>query len=170
MEEGIEDMQNLATANLVDVILHTRVPVGRLVDWADQAKLYHLDRAERGYHERRLVRATGSRSTTIARLPPTGSHQRATVRTRAPTPADNGKAPSDQAPSAPGDVHAYDPLVHGSLSPHNRAGTKTRVALRQLGIRTATDLLGAFTRADRPTRRRQRRGPLELPQAEGRWS
>jgi hypothetical protein len=41
-------------------------------------------------------------------------------------------------------VHAYDPLVHGSLSPHNRAGTKTRVALRQLGIRTATDLLKAF--------------------------
>jgi hypothetical protein len=43
LEEGIEDMQNLATANLVDVILHTRVPVGRLVDWVDQAYLYlHL--------------------------------------------------------------------------------------------------------------------------------
>ena len=39
VEEGIEDMQNLATANLVDVILHTRVPVGRLVDWLDQASL-----------------------------------------------------------------------------------------------------------------------------------
>jgi hypothetical protein len=39
VEEGIEDMQNLATANLVDVILHTRVPVGRLVDWLDQAYL-----------------------------------------------------------------------------------------------------------------------------------
>jgi hypothetical protein len=122
VEEGIEDMQNLATANLVDVILHTRVPVGRLVDWVDQAKLYlHLDRAERGYQERRLVRAT-------------------------PKPAVNDlrKAATDQTPSAPGDVHAYDPLVHGSLSPHNRAGTKTRVALRQLGIRTATDLLKAF--------------------------
>jgi hypothetical protein len=122
VEEGIEDMQNLATANLVDVILHTRVPVGRLVDWVDQAKLYlHLDRAERGYHERRLVRAT-------------------------PKPAvnDDRKAPTDQTPPAPGDGHAYDPLVHGSLSPHNRAGTKTRVALRQLGIRTATDLLKAF--------------------------
>jgi hypothetical protein len=40
LEEGIEDMQNLATANLVDVILRTRVPVGRLVDWVDQAHLY----------------------------------------------------------------------------------------------------------------------------------
>jgi len=29
LEEGIEDMQSLATVNFVDVILHTRVPVGR---------------------------------------------------------------------------------------------------------------------------------------------
>ncbi|HEX2029515.1 MAG TPA: hypothetical protein VHF25_16115 [Nitriliruptorales bacterium] len=40
LEEGIEDMQNLTTANLVDIILHTRVPVGRLVEWVDQAYLY----------------------------------------------------------------------------------------------------------------------------------
>lgn len=39
-EEGIEDLQGLVTANLVDVLLHTRVPVGRLVDWLDQAFLY----------------------------------------------------------------------------------------------------------------------------------
>lgn len=39
VEEGIEDMQELATANIVDVILHTRVPVSRLVDWLDQAHL-----------------------------------------------------------------------------------------------------------------------------------
>jgi hypothetical protein len=48
-EEGVEDMQNLTTMNLVDVILHTRVPVGRLVDWTDQAfLLIHLDRVDRG--------------------------------------------------------------------------------------------------------------------------
>lgn len=40
LEEGIEDMQNLLTANLPEVILHTRVPVGRLVDWFDQAYLF----------------------------------------------------------------------------------------------------------------------------------
>ena len=40
LEEGVEDMQNLATANLVDVMLRTRVPVDRLVDWVDQALLY----------------------------------------------------------------------------------------------------------------------------------
>jgi hypothetical protein len=55
LEEGIEDMQSLATANLVDVILHTRVPVGRLVDWVDQAHLYlHLDRMDRGWLDRTL--------------------------------------------------------------------------------------------------------------------
>lgn len=40
LEEGIEDMQNLLTANVPEVILHTRVPVARLVDWIDQAHLY----------------------------------------------------------------------------------------------------------------------------------
>jgi hypothetical protein len=39
LEEGIEDMHALATANLVDLLLGTRVPVGRLVDWVDQALL-----------------------------------------------------------------------------------------------------------------------------------
>jgi hypothetical protein len=39
-EEGIEDLHGLVTANLVDVILRTRIPVDRLVDWLDQALLY----------------------------------------------------------------------------------------------------------------------------------
>lgn len=38
-EEGIEDMQNLASANIVDLLLRSRVPIGRLVDWMDQAFL-----------------------------------------------------------------------------------------------------------------------------------
>ena len=49
IEEGIEDMQSLATANFVDVILHTRVPVGRLVDWVDQAHLYLQPGPHRGH-------------------------------------------------------------------------------------------------------------------------
>ncbi len=53
LEEGIEDMQNLATANLVEVILHTRVPVGRLVDWIDQAHLYlHLEPPKRRFRKK----------------------------------------------------------------------------------------------------------------------
>jgi hypothetical protein len=39
LEEGIEDVQNLVSANMVEVLLHTRVPVGRLIDWHDQAHL-----------------------------------------------------------------------------------------------------------------------------------
>jgi hypothetical protein len=43
LEEGIEDLENLATANLVDVLLSMRMPVARLVDWIDQAiLLVHL--------------------------------------------------------------------------------------------------------------------------------
>jgi len=102
LEEGIEDMQSLATANLVDVILHTRVPVGRLVDWVDQAHLYlHFDRIERGWLERTL----GTRK------------------------------------QAQSEMHD---MVHGSVTKTSRAGTRTRTAFRQLGIRKATDLLKAF--------------------------
>jgi hypothetical protein len=101
LEEGIEDMQSLATANLVDVILHTRVPVGRLVDWVDQANLYlHFDRIERGWLERTLRRR--------------------------------------------GDKDETERIARGSVSKTSRAGTRTRTALRQLGIRKATDLLKAF--------------------------
>ncbi len=39
LEEGIEDLQTLVTTKFVDVLLHTKVPVARLVDWVDQALL-----------------------------------------------------------------------------------------------------------------------------------
>jgi len=38
-EEGIEDQQNLVSASLVDLMLRTRAPVMRLVDWLDQSFL-----------------------------------------------------------------------------------------------------------------------------------
>jgi hypothetical protein len=40
LEVGIEDMQNLATTDIVDLMLNTRIPVDRIVDWIDQAFLY----------------------------------------------------------------------------------------------------------------------------------
>ena len=86
-EEGVEDMQNLTTMNLVDVILHTRVPAGRLVDWIDQAfLLIHLEPADHGT-------LTGRR-----------------------------RAASPEA-----------------------GGASARLQLRRMGIRTATDLLKAFS-------------------------
>ena len=39
LEEGIEDLPTLTTANVVDVMLHTRIPIDRLVNWLDQAVL-----------------------------------------------------------------------------------------------------------------------------------
>jgi hypothetical protein len=39
LEAGIEDVQHLATANLVDVVLGARISTERIVDWVDQALL-----------------------------------------------------------------------------------------------------------------------------------
>jgi hypothetical protein len=69
LEEGIEDMQNLVSANMVEVLLHTRVPVARLVDWHDQALLYlHLrprrDDAGPREHPRDALASVGVRSAT----------------------------------------------------------------------------------------------------------
>ncbi len=94
IEEGVEDMQNLTTMNLVDVILHTRVPAGRLVDWIDQAFLLsHLEGADRD----ELIRLRG--------------------REQCPAEADSAA----------------------------ESGAGARVKLRRVGIRTATDLLKAFS-------------------------
>jgi hypothetical protein len=41
-EEDIENIPNMATASVVDLMLNTRVPPGRIVDWVDQAILYTL--------------------------------------------------------------------------------------------------------------------------------
>ena len=68
LEEGIEDMQNLATANLVDLMLNTRIPVERLVDWVDQSLLYlHLrtekeEKAEEKESSRQIFRGIGIRT------------------------------------------------------------------------------------------------------------
>ena len=40
LEEGITNIQALAHHDLVDLLLETRIPTGRLVDWVDQAILY----------------------------------------------------------------------------------------------------------------------------------
>jgi hypothetical protein len=65
LEEGIEDLHGLATANLVDVILGTRIPVDRLVDWLDQALLYlHVPAEDESRHPRAALRALGIRTAT----------------------------------------------------------------------------------------------------------
>jgi len=71
LEVGVEDMQNLVTANLVDIMLHTRVPMGRIVDWIDQAHLFlHLEQcqcetaADKKTCSRTILRRYGIRTAT----------------------------------------------------------------------------------------------------------
>jgi hypothetical protein len=39
-EEDIENLPNMATADLVELLLNTRIPRERIIDWTDQAILY----------------------------------------------------------------------------------------------------------------------------------
>lgn len=65
VEEGVEDMQTLVTANLVDLLLHTRVPVERIVDWLDQAVLcLHLAPGNEPTSPREVLRRYGVRTAT----------------------------------------------------------------------------------------------------------
>lgn len=71
LEEGIEDIQNLKTTSWVQLLLNTRIPAGRLVDWVDQAHLLlHVDppRSARGEDannsDRALLRKYGVRTAT----------------------------------------------------------------------------------------------------------
>jgi hypothetical protein len=127
-EENIDDMQNLTSANFVDVVLHTRVPVGRLVDWVDQSFLFlHLDRVEHGLRESRRARQGATDQQNY----------------------DDGKSQEDEpTPSQPMPPEIIDlarsPLMGSSVPAGSRGGTWTRTLLRQHGIRTATDLLKAF--------------------------
>ena len=38
-EEDIENVPNMATADIVDLLVNTRLPAGRIIDWVDQAML-----------------------------------------------------------------------------------------------------------------------------------
>ena len=54
-EEGIEDMRGLVTANLADILLHRRIPMGRLIHWIDQAcLLLHMDEQDLKQEFRRV--------------------------------------------------------------------------------------------------------------------
>jgi hypothetical protein len=61
-EEGVTNVESLAHGDLVDLLLQTRIPPGRLVDWVDQAVLrLHLADDD---NERTALRAMGVRTAT----------------------------------------------------------------------------------------------------------
>jgi len=65
-EEDIENVPNMATADLVDMLLNTRFPPDRIVDWVDQAILYtHLGPSKenaRSDPRREALRSQGIRT------------------------------------------------------------------------------------------------------------
>jgi len=62
-EEDIENVPNMATANFVDLMLNTRVPADRIIDWVDQAILYtHLGADQAGTKRREALRRCGIRT------------------------------------------------------------------------------------------------------------
>lgn len=119
LEEGIEDMQNLVTANVVDVVLHTRVPVGRLVDWQDQALLYLRLPPRRGRRDPWAERWRGRRG-------------RRTDGEQAATGADPAAAPSGVPASGGRQARTAPPVAH------------VRDVLRRIGVADATSFLDAF--------------------------
>jgi hypothetical protein len=112
--EGITDIPSLAKSDLVSMMINTRLPVERLIDWTDQAVLVLLvdEGADDGGHGGAGDGADASAAGTGDRA---GDHD-----------ADGG----------------------GSGKPHPRVRQ-----LRQLGIRTASDLL-AVAREHGPVTRR----------------
>lgn len=60
--EGIENLQNLACARIVDLLLRTRFPVEQIVDWMDQALLFLHVRGDQLTMED--IQATGLRTAT----------------------------------------------------------------------------------------------------------
>jgi hypothetical protein len=65
-EEDVENVPNMATVDVVDIMLHTQIPAERLISWIDQAILYSVlgpKGAENTDHSsRNKLRALGLRS------------------------------------------------------------------------------------------------------------
>jgi hypothetical protein len=61
-EEDVESIPNMATADIVDLLLNTRIPPERIIDWVDQAILYtHLSQDD-DLKYRAKLRAHGIRT------------------------------------------------------------------------------------------------------------
>jgi len=65
LEEGIENIENLAHHNLMELIVRTRIPTPRIIDMFDQAILYlHLGPEDDQNNSRTLLKSLGIRTAT----------------------------------------------------------------------------------------------------------
>lgn len=70
-EEGIENIPNMATADVVELLVQTRFSADQIIDWIDQAILYTNLGSEEGNHslsKRRRLRAHGIRTASSLEL------------------------------------------------------------------------------------------------------
>jgi hypothetical protein len=81
LEEGIEDMQNLATANLVDLMLYTRMPISRLVDWMTRPSCTYGSAMATAGHPRPTRQPPPMRAATASCFAGTASEPRPTCST-----------------------------------------------------------------------------------------
>ena len=81
VEEGIEEVQNLATSDIGNALLRTRIPPERLINWIDQALLRMHVPCRRTTWQQTIARPDGSGSTS----------DRPPRRARLPGPGSNGK-------------------------------------------------------------------------------
>jgi hypothetical protein len=142
-EEGINNVEALAHADIVELMSSTRISAAQLVDWTDQAILY--------------LRVGGDSSAKNRDLCSRGSDG----------------APADDSPAAPAITDGEDPGGPPSGAVHCVPDVRVNLChLRSYGIRTATDLLEVYHQAlrrgcDNPDRRAAEvnalRTALELP-------
>ncbi|MGD9704544.1 MAG: hypothetical protein AB7Q42_07725 [Acidimicrobiia bacterium] len=171
-EEGINNVEALAHADIVDLMSSTRISAAQLVDWTDQAILYLRvggDAIAQVRHENRTraVRRAAKRIVGANADDPGGPS----------APGSNGVQP-DRATVDGADATTVSGAPAAPKPPTDRPSIpdarRNLCHLRSFGIRTATDLLQAYEQALRrggedPARRAAEiaalRVALDLPHA-----
>ena len=130
-EEGIDNVQHLATADIVDLLLKTRLPPERIVDWIDQALLqFHL-------------LPTKNDANKEAKQTSTSSDEDKTV---SPLSQEEANESSGGEPDVQEQMNKLEQL-RASVEELQGLDTQDPVqAFLATGIRTATDLLYCFDR------------------------
>jgi tetratricopeptide (TPR) repeat protein len=129
MEEGIENVQHLATADIIELLLRTRFPPERIVDWIDQALLQIHLKPKRKDQEKK-------------------KEQPAQAPASAPKPAPGATEwdPAPSTPSIPEPAQAQAPGVWERYAAAYQEVAGLNLAdpiekFLEANVRTATDLL-----------------------------
>jgi hypothetical protein len=156
-EEGINNVEALAHADIAELMSSTRISAAELVDWADQAILYlrvggdaKARRPDNGSGAGGVLKRLTARSTKDQ------SQTASTTAVEESTVASNGDHPDGTHPDESGAGAPSGPFVVPDVH-------RNLCHLRAFGIRSATDLLQAYEQAlRRGCDRRSRAAEIEL--------